>query len=209
MDNLSIGPEVRQLRRARGLSLEDLKRLSGTSVSFLSAIERGTRRPSIKTLSDIAAALEIDIQWFFQSPRGGGPLEQQFVVRRENRRDLTGVYKQSPQDLGYHDALLSSSIGGRFYMGLARYAPHSSFAIRRFHRHEGEEHGFVVKGQLELKLGEETITLREGDSYSFDGSTPHSARNTTDEEVILVWAVSPVVIPKAVEFPDADEGQAG
>lgn len=205
---MSIGSEVRQLRRARGLSLEDLKLLCGISVSYLSAIERGVRRPSIKSLAAIAEALQIDIQWFFQSPKGEGPLERQFVVRRENRRDLSGVYKQSPQDLGYHDSLLSSSIGGRFYMGLARYAPRSAFAIRRFHKHEGEEHGFVVKGQLELQLGSETITLREGDSYSFDGSTPHSARNTTDEEVILVWGVSPVVIPKSVEVAGLDDEQS-
>jgi len=203
-ETISIGLEIRELRRARNLNLKELNKISGVSVSYLSAIERGTRKPSLTTLTSIADALEVDIQWFFSPSKGEGPLERSCIIRRENRRDLNGVYKQSPQELGYHDSLLSSSIGGNFYMGLAKYAPRSTQAIRRIHKHDGEEHGCVIQGELELKLGDEKIILREGDSYSFKASIPHSVRNITDKETILIWAVSPVVIPKAVVMDEDD-----
>lgn len=201
----SIGYEIRQLRQAKGLSLKKLSGLSGVSVSYLSAVERGTRKPALATLTDVASALQVDMQWFFVPQQGNAPLERACIVRRENRRNLSNVYGQSPQELGYYDSLLSSSIGGDFYMGIARYAPKSSHAIRRLHQHEGEEHGCVIQGELEMKLGDEVITLRTGDSYSFDASIPHSARNTTDKEAVLVWAVSPVVIPEAVAIDETTE----
>ena len=65
--------------------------------------------------------------------------------------------------------------------------------------HDGEEHGFLLEGELEMQIGEEFITLQAGDSYSFDARLPHHGRNRTDKPAVLVWAVSPVVIPKDAE----------
>ncbi len=59
--------------------------------------------------------------------------------------------------------------------------------------------GAEIRGSLEFTLRSKTIILNEGDSYSFDAHIPHHGRNRTNEEAVLVWAVSPVVIPKKVE----------
>lgn len=194
----SIGGEVRQLRKARQMTLKALSEASGLSLSHLSAIERGTSKPSLGAIEAIAEALAIAPDWFFARRCGSGPLERAHVVRVHQRRNLNALYASSEQDLGYTDSLLSSSIGGRFYMGIAHYAPGAERVDETMLSFEGEQHGLLIEGELELRLGDEGITLRAGDSYSHDARIPHHARNCTDRPAVLVWAVSPVVFPMDV-----------
>ncbi|MEJ1996332.1 MAG: cupin domain-containing protein [Limibacillus sp.] len=199
---LSLGSELRQLRKARQMTLKDLSKASGVSLSHLSAIERAASQPSMEVLGDISAALSVTPDWFFARRSGAGPMEQAYVVRAQNRRSLNSLYGQDVQELGYTDMLLSSSIGGDFYMGMAVYAPYSEKPDDPLQRHEGEEHGIVIEGELEMQIGDEVMTLREGDSYSFDARIPHHARNRQSRPCRLIWAVSPVVIPKDVVVKD-------
>jgi transcriptional regulator with XRE-family HTH domain len=141
------------------------------SLSHLSAIERGASNPSLEVIDAIAAALAVSPDWFFVRRSGAGPLERACVVRSHERRNLNVLYGQSEHEIGYADSLLSASIGGRFYMGLARYAPGADRADDPMLVHDGEEHGVVIEGTLELTLGDEVITLRAGDSYGFDGAS--------------------------------------
>jgi transcriptional regulator with XRE-family HTH domain len=193
----SLGAELRELRKARDLTLKQLSQLAGISLSHLSAIERGATNPSIDVLYALAEGLDVTPGWFFARRNGEGPLEQAFVVRRQNRRDLNTLYGEDAGVLGYQDSLLSSSVGGQFYMGLAVYAPNSETPVDRIQTHAGETHGLVLEGELEMRIGDETVILYEGDSYSFDARIPHHARNRSKAVCKLVWVVSPVVIPKS------------
>lgn len=195
---ISLGSEVRQVRKARRMTLKELAAASGVSVSHLSAVERATVSPSLDVVHRIAAALKVSPDWFFARRPGAGPMERAYVVRRQNRRNLNTLYGEAPDEIGYADALLSSSIGGNFYMGIADYGPHSERPSHPMYQHDGEQHGFILEGELELQIDDETITLREGDSYSFSAKIVHNARNRTDRLCRLIWAVSPVVIPKDV-----------
>ena len=205
---LSLGAEVRQLRKARKMTLKALCKAAGISISHLSAIERGASNPSVDVLAEIARGLDVTPDWFFARRPGTGPMERAHIVRSQNRRNLNTLYGQGVGELGYSDSLLSSSIGGSFYMGIAVYEPHSETPRGREHAHEGEEHGLVLEGELEMRIDGEVVILRAGDSYSFDGRIPHHARNRTDRVCKLVWAVSPVVIPRQVETREP-EGAAG
>lgn len=210
---VSMGSEVRQLRKARQMTLKNLCEASGVSLSHLSAIERGSSQPSMDVLSAISDALSVTPDWFFARRPGAGPMEQAHVVRSQNRRNLNSLYGQDVRELGYTDALLSSSIGGDFYMGLSVYEPNSGPSDDALLKHQGEIHAFLIEGELEVGLGDEVITLHEGDSYSCDASIPHRARNRTGRVARLIWAISPVVIPKDVRdgqtepLPDATGNQ--
>ncbi len=194
----SLGSEVRQVRKARGMTLKSLSKATGVSVSHLSAVERGAANPSLDIVYKLAEALEISSDWFFARRAGQGPMERAYVVRRQNRRDLNKLYGEGTNSLGLTDELLSSSIGGSFFMGLATYEPHSSRPGHPMYQHAGEQHGYILSGELELQIADERITLRQGDSYSFPTEIIHNARNVTDQRCQLIWSISPVTIPKDV-----------
>lgn len=191
----AFGAEVRQLRKSRGKTLDDLSRASGISLSHLSAIERGAVNASIDKVTRIAEALAVPAAWFFARRPGEGPLEKAHVVRAENRRNLNLLYGERPEVLGYMDWLLSSTIGGQFHMGISDYAPWSDQVKDELYIREGEFHALVLEGELLARLCDETFTLRAGDSYSIPGHLPHNIRNKSDRPARLLWVNAPVIIP--------------
>ena len=54
-----FGRNVRELRKAKGLSQEDLEGLTGLKRSYISDMERGTRNPTLKAVERVAAALGV------------------------------------------------------------------------------------------------------------------------------------------------------
>lgn len=55
-----FGEKVRELRRARGLSQEELAFRAGIHRNYLGGIERGERNPALDNISAIAKALGVD-----------------------------------------------------------------------------------------------------------------------------------------------------
>ena len=60
-----VGTKLRERRKALGLSLEDLSRLSGSTVPTLSNIERGKRDVKLSTLVSLAIALRLELSQLF------------------------------------------------------------------------------------------------------------------------------------------------
>ena len=81
-------------------------------------------------------------------------------------------------------------------MGISDYPPYSEKVADELYSREGEQHGFVLEGELTLRLEDEIITLRAGDSFSFPGHILHSTRNKSAHPARLIWVNSPVIIPK-------------
>jgi quercetin dioxygenase-like cupin family protein len=120
------------------------------------------------------------------------------------------LYGEPAAVSGYTDFLLSSSLGGAFHMGLSEYPPHSELVVDELYSRDGEQHGLLLDGELVLRLEDEVITLRAGDSFSFPGHVLHSARNKSDKPARLIWVNSPVIIPKyAVLREDEDAAPEG
>lgn len=192
----AFGLEVRQLRKARRMTLTELAATSGVSVSHLSAIERGAVNASLDKVNRLADALSVPVAWFFTRRPGDGPLERAHVVRAQNRRNLNLLYDESSEDSGYTDWLLSSTIGGDFYFGLSEYVPRSEAREEDIVMRDGEQHCLVLEGEIELVLRDEVIILRAGDSYSIPGKIPHKTSNNGETPARMIWVNSPVIIPK-------------
>jgi quercetin dioxygenase-like cupin family protein len=54
------------------------------------------------------------------------------------------------------------------------------------YRHEGEEFIYVLKGQVEVMVGENQNILKRGQTLHFDSGIPHKLRNLGDEEAKLL-----------------------
>jgi len=192
----SLGAEIREVRKARGQTLSGLSEKVGCSVAYLSRIERGTTNVSVELLKKIGTALDVDPKWFFPTRHGDGQLERRHVVRKANRRPLSGMYTRSADELGFEDELLSSTLSGGCYLLFSRFPagvgnPPPEAEGYAF---EGEQHGLVLSGEISLTLDDEMIVLRTGDSFSYPSAIPHRFRNHSTGESTMVWAMSPVRI---------------
>jgi mannose-6-phosphate isomerase-like protein (cupin superfamily) len=58
-------------------------------------------------------------------------------------------------------------------------------------RHEGEEGGVILSGQIEVSVGESTRMLGPGDAYYFNSRQPHRFRNAGSVPCTLVSSCSP------------------
>lgn len=207
----AFGLEVRQLRKARRMTLAQLAEASGISLSHVSAIERGAVNASLDKVSRLADALSVPVTWFFARRPGTGPLERAHVVRAKNRRNLNLLYGEPADRSGYTDWLLSSTIGGEFYFGISEYPPHQDHHRDEVVVRDGEQHCLVLEGEIELLLGHEVVTLRAGDSFSIPGNIPHRSSNQSDKPARMIWVNSPVIIPEECvrgEIPLAREDEA-
>lgn len=178
-----VGMEIRDLRKSRRITIKQLSEVTELSIGYLSEIERGLASPSIKALHDIAAALGVNISWFFHNADAVDLSERDVVVRSGNRRTLSF-------SSGITDELLSPNLRGNLELLLSRFEPGSSSGAEPY-THSGEEAGIVMQGVLELWVGDRKFVLKDGDSFSFASTLPHRYSNPGEVETIVIWAITP------------------
>ena len=109
---------------------------------------------------------------------------------------MSDLYTRSATELGFSDELLSSSIAGRFYLVLSRFPAGAvgEAPVQEGFVYDGEHHGLVIQGEVELTLGTDPIVLHEGDSFSCSTHIPHRFRNASEREALVVWGMAPVLV---------------
>lgn len=167
-----IGQKLRTLRTGKKLSLVELGEHSGLSTAMLSKIERGQMIPTLPTLLRIALVFGVGLEHFFAETEEK-PLAS--VVRRGERLRLPN---RAGEDLpAYLFESLDFPVTDRRMEAYLAVFPLRSKPSEP-HKHDGAELIYVFKGELVVSLGEDEITLAEGDALYFDSATPHSYRRT-------------------------------
>ena len=186
-----IGGDLRAFRKAKGVTLRDLAKASGRSPGYLSQIETGTVVPSLETVSRIAAALNVELSWFFPNEAGLNDRERGIVVRKDSRRRLSRTYSLDTTALGYQDFLLSADLELDLCAGLSRFEVGGR---TRAEAAPGRGHmfGYVARGRIRLVIEEEEFILNAEDSYSFDLERRHIIENDYDDVTELIWSITPV-----------------
>ena len=164
-----IGPRLRALRRDRGLTLEALAADTGISVSTLSRLESGRRRPTLDLLIPLARTLRVALDQLIAAPPTGDPRVHLKPHRRERGSVLVPL-TQYP---------------GRVQVFKQVLAPRKPKLVT----HAGYEWLYVLAGELRLILGERDFTLRPGEVAEFDTSEPHwfGPAGTTAVEILHLF----------------------
>lgn len=183
MNNEVLGEEIRKLRKARGLPLNQIAHGIGRSISFLSQIERGNATASISDLEGIASMLGVPLGWFFAND-AAPPEERGKIVRASARRRLGAV------TTGLLEEMLSPDIGGAFEMFLSIVEPNAELA--KFARRATEEEGYLVEGTLDLWIGKRKYRLNAGDSFRIVGK-PFRWANPGRQNAVIVWVIAPPI----------------
>lgn len=178
---MSLGPKIRSRRRQLGLTLQATADKAGISKPFLSQVERDQATPSITSLSGIARALGVSIQYFVEAPH-----IQKLVRRSEELQFFT--LDNSPNKY----ARLTGSLPGRQLEGLLVRIPPNT-RLEEVTTHSGEELFYVLQGELHLEVEEETYELNVGDSAHYLSTRQHRWENRSDQETVLLWIGTPAL----------------
>ncbi len=176
-----LGGRIRAARQRRGLSVGELAIRAGVSKSLVSQIERGIAAPSMDTVRRLASALQVPVfSLFLEEPHNG------MVVRRDQRPTVRYPGTQATREI------LSPSLSGRMLLLWVTFPPGEDG--REPVRHMGEECVVIVRGALEIYIGEQQVMLYAGDSMTFDPDAPHRFRNSSDEVTEVFVAISPPTV---------------
>jgi transcriptional regulator with XRE-family HTH domain len=181
-DDVWIGARLRELRKDRVLSIQQLASAVGLSVGMVSQIERGLSTPSLRSLRLLANALDVPVSWFFASSQEVYSASRH-IVRRNQRRRL------KVPDVGVVQELLSPEAPGSIEIYEVALEPGGSSGPDAY-SHEGEKAGLVIGGTLQLLLGNDTHVLAEGDSFRFPSTLPHRFANPGADTARFVWIVT-------------------
>lgn len=148
------GPRLRRVRTAREMTLDELSRASGISVSTLSRLESGLRKPTLELLLPLAQIFRLPIDDLVGAPPVGDPRIHSRPVRRNGMTVIPLTRTPGPQQ------------------ALKMVIP-SSKDTPRLCRHEGHEWMYVLSGELRLIVGDYDEVLKPGQAAEFDTRAAH------------------------------------
>ena len=178
---LNLGMRVRELRKARGWTLDQA---AGQARSTLSKSENGQMSPTYEALKKLAEGLTISVPQLF-TPAPKAPVSARLTVTRSGsgQAHATTTYEHEPlagrltkkQMLPYRATIRARDIA----------------EFDGWVRHEGEEFLFVLTGVVRLFTEfYEPVDLRRGDSTYYDGTMGHNVISLSEDDATILWVTS-------------------
>ncbi|MBG6180509.1 helix-turn-helix domain-containing protein [Arthrobacter sp. CAN_A1] len=152
----AVGPRLKALRVRRDITLTDLAKATGISVSTLSRMESGQRKATLELLLPLAKVHQVPLDELVGAPTTGDP--------RVHLRPVTTSWgtlvplTRKPGGIQAYKHILPG--------GTQREAPTQQV-------HEGYEWLYVLNGTLRLVLGDRDVVLPAGEAAEFDTRVPH------------------------------------
>ena len=171
---VSIGKKIKQVRTSKKMTLDQVANDTGCSIDTLKGIESGKEMPPVGTLLRLARALQID---------SGDLLREQ----QENLKARAKAYAKRTENYAY--TTLTPGAENKhlkaFRVKIDARSEHKGVG----YQHEGEEFVYVLKGLLEIVVGDHVNTLKEHESLHFNSGIQHHIRNIGDAEAEMVVVI--------------------
>ncbi len=162
-----IGARIKTIREEKGISLQELSKLTGFEVDALSDIEANRFQPQLGTIIKLSKALD---SAFGRIVSGVGS-KLYSVTRKNKRKTISRSTSYRDQKPVYVYKSLAPEVKGRHMEALMvqlEINPDADMSV-----HEGEEFIYVLDGVVSLKIGSDAFELEPGDSVYYLSTTPH------------------------------------
>jgi transcriptional regulator with XRE-family HTH domain len=153
----AVGPRLKQLRARRDITLSELAEQTGISISTLSRLEAGLRRPTLEQLLPLARVYGVSLDELVDAPPTGDPRVNLRPIFTSDGRTILPLTRRPGGIQAY-----------KFILPAGR-----DDAEPDLRTHEGYDWAFVLNGRLRLVLGEHDLILEPGEVAEFDTRTPH------------------------------------
>ncbi|QQS55676.1 MAG: cupin domain-containing protein [Candidatus Competibacteraceae bacterium] len=175
-----LGTRLRAVREQYGLSQRELARRAGVTNGTISLIEQNKNSPSVASLKKVLDGIPLSLSEFFSlEPPSQDPI---FFKAHELLELAKGAisFRQVGRNLRHRKLQILHE----------RYAPGADTG-KLMLQHDGEEGGIVLRGRIEIMVGDQRRVLEAEDAYYFDSRQPHRFRNVGDQECELISVCTP------------------
>ncbi|WP_374371922.1 cupin domain-containing protein [Dongia sp.] len=179
-EGFDLGARLKALRDSHGMSQRELAKRAGVSNAIISMIEQNRSSPSVGMLKKLLDGFPMSLAEFFADDLKPRP---QIFFANSELVELAGgpvSYRQVGKDM----------TGKAIQLMHERYQPGADTGAQML-SHEAEEGGVIIRGRLEVTVGDQIRVLGSGDAYYFDSRIPHRFRNVGSDECEVVTANSP------------------
>ena len=170
----SVAEKIRQFRRNKKITLNQVANDTGCSIDYLKKIEAGKVIPPVGTLLQISRALEIDSGFLLK--------EQESAVEKRVKAytKRTENYAYTTLTPGAENKHLKA-----FRVTIDAMKDHKGVG----YQHEGEEFVYMLAGRIEVTVGDHVNCLNEGESLHFNSGIRHKLRNIGDKMAELLVVI--------------------
>ena len=168
-----VGKKLRQARLAKKINFSTLANETGLTIEYLKKVERGEATLSVGNLLQISRALEIDSGFLLSAS------ENQKKDRVKAYTTRTDNYAYETLTPGAENKHLKA-----FRVKIEAGQNHSGVS----YNHVGEEFVYVLRGNVQVRVGEHVNTIQQGGSLHFNSGIQHHLKNIgkSDAELIVV-----------------------
>ncbi len=169
-----VGKTIRRARLEKKFTHANLANATGLSVDYLKKIESGKARAPVGTLLQIARALQIDSSTLLKAKAAS------------NKERINAFTKRNENDA--YKALTPGATNNRlqaFRLKIESHSQHEGVG----YQHQGEEFIFVLSGYADVIVGQQTNSLKTGESLLFNSNIKHKIKNNGDTPCELLVVI--------------------
>ena len=170
--DLSIGKKLQKMRKEKKLNLNQLANETGMSVAYLTQVEKGELIPPVASILQLSRALEVDsgILLKAEKQKSGKNADQDFQKRTE-------AYTYQTLTPDARNKRLKA-----FKIFIDPRSDHKGVS----YQHVGEEFIYVLKGKIQVSVGDNKNVLKDGETIHFNSAIVHKLSNLSDEQAELL-----------------------
>jgi transcriptional regulator with XRE-family HTH domain len=181
----SLGQRLRLLRTQSGQGLRELAREIGVSASSLSALENNRGGVSLRRLQRVAEHYGLHVTDLLSDGSQGGRTEKDPITEPEVVRSWGTSVAGVERGAGVLYQLMGLGRGHQLQPYLISFQPGSSYRNDAI-AHSGQEFAYVLLGEVELLLGDESYRLVQGDAIRFSPDVPHAFSNASTVGIAMI-----------------------
>lgn len=180
-ESFHLGMRLRQLRRERGMTLEDAGRLTSLAASTLSKIENDQMSPTFDVVQKLALGFAIDITELFAGHTGQDAAGRRSITLAGTGRPMeTSVYS--------HRLIAGELKHKKILPFVTTIKARSMDDFTAWSQHSGEEFLYVLEGEICFQTEHyEPAVLGVGDSIYIDSSMQHACYSMSEADAVVLW----------------------